>query len=91
MRRLGSPVMRHRGASHQRGSAIEHGNFTLLELVDHVVIRPVWSKLSVLVSVGLQDLLNVLLLLALGLHHAVLSLIDHVLVIHALVNLVLHL
>ena len=88
---LRSPVVRHCGASHQRTFSIEHRHFALLELIDDVIIRAIRSKLGIFVCIGLQDLLYVLLLMALGLLNAILGLIYHIFVVHSLLDLTLHL
>ena len=91
MSSLRSPVVRHCWASHQRNFAIVHRHFALLELIDDVVVRSIWSKLGIFVRISLQDLLNVLLLVALGFLNAILGLVYHIIVVHSLLDLALHL
>ena len=88
---LRSPVVRHCRTSHQRNFSIKNWHFALLELIDDVVVRAIWSKLGILVCIGLQDLLYILLFVAFGLLNTILGLIYNILVVHSLLDLALHL
>ena len=91
MSSLRSPVVRHCRASHQRNFSINHWHFALLELIDDVVVRAIWSELGILVCIGLQNLLYILLFVAFGLLNTILGLIYNILVVHSLLDLALHL
>ena len=59
---LGSPVVGRRPI--HNGHLARH--LATLQLVDHVIVGAVRANLRILVSISLHDLLNVLLLVALG-------------------------